>query len=183
MKQMLAQKVSGAPVLNAAGKLARGGAARHAARRAWLAVRRAAHPTHTRFLCAATHSPVLAHSPCFCAASFIHRLQVGVLSETDILWKEAGSPQARARTRRGAVTRARPLTARVESTRPCAPAASSFLRRTRLCLSCSDACQSPSPLSAFLPQDEWIIPPIMIPFMDQVVAWVRPSRAATTALR
>lgn len=55
---MLAKKVSGAPVLNAAGKL------------------------------------------------------VGVLSETDVLWKQAGSPQ-----------------------------------------------------------DEWIIPPFMLPFMDQIVAW------------
>jgi hypothetical protein len=40
-------------------------------------------------------------------------------------------------------------------------------------LRAADARQSPSPISAFVPQDEWIIPPIMIPFMDQVVAWVR----------
>jgi hypothetical protein len=70
MKTMLAKGVSGVPVLNAAGKLVRGRGA--PARCEGAGTSRAPAPALRR-----------------------PRPQVGVLSETDILWKEAGLPQAR----------------------------------------------------------------------------------------
>ncbi len=75
MRVMLAKGVSGAPVIDAAGKLVGGCSRAHVG----------------------TH---MTRADCRFSVFFA---QVGILSETDLLWKEAGSPQASVKRQRAAL--------------------------------------------------------------------------------